>query len=92
MQDWRKLLQSNAMRNIALGFLVADAVGVYVAQDQINQPIPADAEIRLSPAPVVAYQDLDLGLPQSSPLKIEPAARQAMKEPQPIRGTWIPLP
>ena len=42
MRDWRQSLRSKWVRNIALGLLLADGLGIYAADLRLNQPGTVD--------------------------------------------------
>lgn len=63
MSDWRKALQSNAMRNLTLAILVANGVGIYAVEVRVNQPVAEGLDTEdVTPAPVLAEREIGAGL------------------------------
>jgi hypothetical protein len=72
MRDWRKALQSNAMRNVTLAIFVANAVGIYAAQVRMSQPVANGLDSTEAP-PALAEREIGADLPAlPSPRRIAP--------------------
>ena len=64
MRDWRKVLQSKAMRNVALAMFLATAAGIYAVEARNRQPVADSGEVDAEKAShALAYRELDTGLP-----------------------------
>jgi hypothetical protein len=63
MFDLDKFLQSKAMRNLFLIFLISDVVGVYAVHVKFDEPVPIGLEASVEMGPVAAHDGYDKQLP-----------------------------
>ena len=77
MRDWRQTLRSDWLRTLAVGLILADGVGIYVANLKHNEPVTLDDTLAFAEEQgALAYSEFDH--PAESTFE-----RQAAAEPMP---------
>lgn len=69
MFDLDKFLQSKAMRNLFLIFLISDIVGVYAVHVKFDEPVPVGLEASVDMRPLAAHDEYGKQLPYLPLLK-----------------------
>lgn len=73
MRDWRKALQSKAMRNVTLAIFLANVAGIYAVQVRMNQSMADGLDAVEDAPPALADREIGADLPAlPSPAKTAP--------------------